>query len=222
MNTPQSIEAPSELVKWLFAIVCLAVYGTVVAAYFVLIGRPMGFGLGFWSSWLAATAGFMLATSFAASSVSHFTGWPNMRLGYQKQIGVTAFWLCFIYCLTLWLVEPEVYWFGFWDNLGTPNFILGLSAMVIFGLMVIINSKPIAKYVEWPTISFFLNLGFVGYAFLVMRAILLEWPIWSEWFMTFSGPPTNRLILSVLAMVVILLRLAVIIDRRYIHPRSPS
>jgi hypothetical protein len=216
-HTPGAV--PNEVTKWLLAVVLMIVYGTSVTAYFILIDRVGGFSLSFWSSLLAATAGCMLATSFAASSVSHFTGWPNLKLGYQKQIGVTAFWLCFAYCITLLWLEPAVYWYGFWDNLGTPNFILGLSAMVIFGLMVAINSKPVARYLSWPTISFFLNVGFVGYAFLVMRAILLEWPLWSEWLVTFSGPPTNRFLLSLLAIVVLLLRLAVIIDRRFVRPR---
>lgn len=219
MSDTPTHDQPREAAKWLLAYVLMMVYGTAFAGYLVWAGALPAYSLAFWSSLSAATGGLMLATSFAASSVSYFTGWPNMRLGYQKQIGVTAFWLCVVYCVTLLWLQPDIYWYGFLDNLATANFILGLSAMGIFGLMVTLNSKCIAPHLGWPTISFFLNLGYVGYAFLVMRAIILEWPIWMDWLSTLSGLPTNRFILSVLACVVLLLRLAVIIDKR-IHPRS--
>lgn len=210
MNPPQTF--PSDAKKWSVAFGFMLGYGALVTAYFQTF-YAFGFDMSFWVASTAAVGGFMLATSFAASSVSHFTGWPNMKLGYQKQIGVLAYWLCVAYCFTLLASDPATYYYGFFENLGTPNFILGLSAMTIFTLMVAINSKLFAGRVGWPTISLFLNLGYVGYAFLVMRAILLEWPLWVSWFTTFDGLPTNRFILSVLAMVVLLLRLAVIIDR---------
>lgn len=212
MNT---LKQPSEGCKWLVAFYFALAYGALVTGYFFGFRLFATIDLAFISAWLAATAGFMLATAFAASSVSYFFGWPDMRVGYQKQIGVMAFWLCFVYCVTLLLLEPTVYYYGFWDNLLTHNFILGLSAMVIFGLMVVINSKPVAPNLSWETIRLFLNLGFLGYAFLVMRAIFLEWPLWVEWVVTLSGLPSNRLILSILAVLVILLRLAVILHRRW-------
>ena len=205
--------SPSETKKWLVGLLFAAGYGSLVAGYLLTVSN-LTFSLAFLSAWSAATAGFLLATSFSASSFSYFTGWPNMRLGYQKQIGVLAFWFCLLYCVTLLLLEPNIYYYGFWDNLGTPNFILGLSAMTIFGLMVALNSKPIAPHLSWDTIRLFLNLGFFGYGLLVMRAIFLEWPLWVEWFATLSGAPTNRFILSVLAVSVLLFRLIHILHRR--------
>ena len=209
-----TIAKPTEARKWVVAGYFTLGYGTLVAWYLTQVAGVSLAEPSFWLSFLAATAGFMLATSFSASSFSYFFSWPDMRKGYQKQIGVMAFWLCFVYCVGLLVVEPDIYYYGFWENLATPNFILGLSAMTIFGLMVAINSGPIAPYFSWDTIRLFLNLGFLGYGFLVMRAILLEWPLWVEWMTTFSGLPTNRFILSVLAISVLLLRLAVIIHRR--------
>lgn len=211
---PTQSSNPSETKKWLVAFVFLAVYGSLVSLYLSVVSG-LSPSLSFLSAWSSAVAGFMLATSFSASSLSYFTGWPNMRLGYQKQIGVLAFWLCVLYCITLLVLEPNVYYYGFFANLATPNFILGLSAMTIFGLMVFLNSKPIAPHLSWDTIRLFLNLGFFGYGLLVMRAILLEWPLWVDWFATFSGPPTNRFILSTLAVSVLFFRLAAILHRRH-------
>jgi hypothetical protein len=214
----QTFIGPSESKKWTVTICFAVVYGLLVTLYIQNV-YDSNYNLAFLSSLLAATGGFMLATAFSASSLSYFTGWPNMKLGYQKQIGVLAFWLCLFYCFSLPILQPDIYYYGFFENLTTPNFIFGLGAMIIFGLMVAINSKPIAKHFEWPTISFFLNLGFVGYAFLVIRAIFLEWPLWANWLTSFEGFPTNRFILSVLAMVVLLLRLAVIIHKHR-HKKS--
>ena len=68
---------------------------------------------------------------------------------------------------------------------------------------------------------FVLGLGYVGYAILVMRAILIEFPIWSLWFETSSGPPPGRLVLSVIAVGVLILRLAVAVDK-HLHPTLQS
>lgn len=198
---------PTESRKWTVAFLFTAVYASLSMWYLMTV-HGMTPSIGFLSSLTSATGGFLLATSFSASSLSYFTGWPNMRWGYQKQIGVVAFWACVAYCLTLLVGQPDIYYYGFWDNLNTPNFILGLSAMGIFGLMVFLNSHFVAPHLNWSTIKLFLNLGFLGYAFLVMRAIFLEWPLWTEWFATLAGPPTNRFLLSSLAITVLLLRAA--------------
>lgn len=156
----KKINNPPETSKWIVAGLFTLSYAVLVSLYLTQLTSFRLEESNFWLSFLAATAGFMLATSFSASSFSYFFGWSKMRDVYQKQIGVTVFWLCFIYCVGLLIVEPEIYFYGFWDNIATPNFILGLSAMTIFGLMIGINSGPIALYVSWDTIRLFLILAF--------------------------------------------------------------
>jgi len=73
----------------------------------------------------------------------------------------------------------------------------------------VINSKHVAPHFTWDTIKFVLGLGFVGYALLVIRAILVEYPVWAEWIATFEGFPPGRLVLSVIAMVVLILRISI-------------
>ncbi len=213
MNDEHPVGVPSEGKKWLTALLFMLGYGVLVVVYMFLVYGGIE-TLSFWSGVSSAVAGFMLATAFTASSFSYFTTWPNMRLGYQKQIGVLAFWLCVVYCVTLVFLEPEVYFYGFYEHLFTPDIFFGLIAMVIFGLMVFINSKPVAPHFSWPTIRFFLNLGYWGYGALVVRAIFLEGPLWINWFLSFDGPPTNRFILSVLAVTVIGLRIAAVQSKK--------
>jgi len=213
MNEAQQMIVPSEEKKWFTAFLFTVGYGALVVAYMFLVYGGIE-SLSFWSSVTAAVAGCMLATSLTASSFSYFTGWPNMRLGYQKQIGVLAFWLCVGYCITLLILEPEIYFYGLYENLFTPNIIFGLVAMAIFGLMVFMNSKLVAPHFSWPTIRFFLNLGYWGYAALVVRAVFLEGPTWINWFLHFEGPPTNRFLLSTLAVAVIGLRIAAVQSKK--------
>jgi hypothetical protein len=199
---------PTESRKWTVALSMATIYAFVVIPYVYAL-------TGTWKTWdawnmiTAGIAGFLFASSLSASILYYYIGWPQMQWGYQKQLGILAFWLAFLYCVQLLYIKPEIYLYGFWDNLLTPNFVYGLSAMIIFGLMVLLNSHVARKYVAWEIVKFVLGLGFVGYALLVLRAVYLEWPIWQTWFVHMDTLPTTRFMLSVLAMLVLLARLSI-------------
>jgi hypothetical protein len=207
-NNSAVLSGPSDEKKWTVSVIIAVAFLLLSSAYiYHTAGEAMT--LSAFSAALAVSASFMFAMSFSASSFSYYFGWPNMRHGYQKQIGVTAFWLSYLYCVTLLILYPEIYYYGFFRNLLTPDLLLGLTAMFIFGAMTVINSKSVAPYFSWDTIKFVLGLGLVGYALLVMRAVLLEWPLWEHWFLTLEGYPPRRLILSALAMAVLFFRLSI-------------
>jgi len=208
ISKTSNFTAPSERKKWTVATVIAGTLTVFAMGYVSLMGVDV-FSLQAVSFISAAVASFLLAIALVASSVSYYTGWPNMRLGYQKQIGVLAFWIAVLYCITLVALFPELYGYGLVDNLFTLDVILGGTAMLIFAAMVTINSKPIAPYFSWDTIKFVLGLGYVGYALLVIRAILLEWDLWEAWLRTFEGYPPGRLILSTFAFAVLLLRISI-------------
>lgn len=210
MKTAQTerFTAPSEAKKWSVASAIALALSVFCSGYVVLIGVEL-LSVQAVSFVSAAVASFLLALALVSSSVSYYTGWPNMRLGYQKQIGVLAFWIACIYCVTLVFLFPEQYGYGFRANLFTFDVLLGSAAMLIFAVMVGINSKLVAPYFSWNTIKFVLGLGYVGYALLVIRAILLEWSLWEAWLRTFEGYPPGRLILSVVALGVLLLRISI-------------
>lgn len=168
---------------------------------------------------LAAAASFLYAMAFVSGSMSYYIGWPNMRDGYQKQIGITGFWLSFAYSVTLLILYPDFYLYGFFDNVWTWDITLGLSAMAIFGAMTLINSKPVSPYFTWDTIKFVLGLGFVAYALLVIRAIFIEFDLWVYWLTTFEGDIPGRLVLSVVAVAILLLRISVPIHKK-LFPRE--
>jgi len=208
----KTTDGPSDGKKWTVA--------ALIAA--LLFGFHMLYILNFTSTTvvlmgvsfaLAATSSFMYALAFSSGSVSYYIGWPNMRHGYQKQIGVMAFWFSFLYCLTLLALYPETYLFGLAENFWTWDVTLGLLSMIIFGAMTFINSALIAPFFSWDTIKFVLGLGFVGYALLVIRAIFIEFDWWVEYLTTFEGDIPGRLVLSIVAVAVLLLRISVPIHK---------
>jgi hypothetical protein len=208
ISKAKEFSAPSEYKKWLVAGIITLLLVTCCTSYVAISGVDL-FSLQAVSVISAAVASFLLATALVASSVSYYIGWPNMRWGYQKQIGVLAFWVAILYCVTLILLFPELYGYGLVHNLFSLDVLLGGTAIVIFAAMVGINSKPIAPYFSWDTIKFVLGLGYVGYALLVIRAILLEWSLWEAWLRTFEGYPPGRLVLSSVALGVLLLRISI-------------
>lgn len=209
---------PSESKKWTVAIL-IAVALTIGCAGYVSITGANIFSLQGWSFISAAVASFMLALALGSGSVSYYFGWPNMRLGYQKQIGVLAFWVAIAYSVSLVILYPETYWTGFKDNFMTADILLGSLAMLIFAIMVLINSKTIAPHFSLEQIKFMLGLGYVGYALLVIRAILLEWDLWEVWFKTLDGYPPGRLILSLVAVGVLILRISVPIHKAIVKSK---
>lgn len=218
MNQPTpDPTTPTDVKKWTLA-------GLIAAGLFV---AQISYILSFTSTTdtllavsfaLAATASFMYAIAFASGSISYYVGWPNMRHGYQKQIGVVAFWLSLAYSLTLLVLYPDFYLYGFFANFWTWDITLGLAAMLIFGAMTFINSKLIAPHFTWDTIKFVLGLGFVGYALLVIRAIMIEFDLWVYYLTTFEGDIPGRLVLSVVALIVLMLRVSVPIHKSFFTP----
>src|SRR3989338_893354 len=199
---------PSESKKWLVAVSITLTLTVLCAGYTAFIGIDL-LSLQAVSFVSAAVASFLFALALVASSVSYYTDWPNMRCGYQKQIGVLAFWIAVAYCVTLILLFPEQYSYGLSNNQFTFDVLLGGTAMIIFASMVGINSKLVAPHFSWDTIKFVLGLGYIGYALLVIRAVLLEWDLWEVWLVTFDGYPPGRLVLSVVALTVLLLCISI-------------
>jgi hypothetical protein len=211
------LSTPSERKKWIVALSIAASALPLMSLYIYLylgtITTPAAL-----MSITAGVAGVLLAASIGAGSVSYYTGWPHPKAGYQKQIGELAFWICLIYCAQLLIFLPERYFYGFVDNFFTLDISLGLIAMMIFGAMTLSHSPIGRKYLTWEQIKFILGFGFVAYALLVFRALSLEVHIWIEWFITLEGLPTPRLVLSLLAFIVLLMRASIIIHRN-VFPR---
>lgn len=165
-----------------------------------------GIGFAQISESLAGTGGLLIGTSFALSGMSYFFNFLDRDLKYRKQLGVTGYFYALAYSITLLIRFPEKY------NIFQPNFLLeaeavfGLIAMAILTTMAIVSINSAVKVlgpVLWRRI---LRSGYLAYFFLIVRAYLVEADLWSQWLSTFDTLPPPRLILTIFAIGVLILR----------------
>lgn len=210
----------NEVTRWLIAIALSGVFFLGALGY-IGIGYPNVSVLEMFSFAAAAVSSLLLACALSIGSLHHFCGWPDIRWGLQKQIGIVAFWWALGYTLTLPVLYPELYWSGLPYHFTSVDVVAGLSALIIFAAMVVVPSSAVAPFVTKPTVGFILGLGYVGYALLVIRAIFIEWDLWLAWFSAPEGLPPGRLFLSLIALLVLALRVAVAVDRHRSTARTP-
>lgn len=157
---------------------------------------------------VAGTAGIMIGLSFALSGLNYFFNILKKRLAYRKYMGLVGFWSASLYSLSLLVLDPERYLFGFFFNILTPDFVLGLGAMMLLTFMAFISLDRFMLMIGRRRWRSLLRLGYLAYAMLVVRGIILEGDSWWLWLSSFQGLPPPRLVVSVFAVVVLLLRIS--------------
>lgn len=175
---------------------------------------------------LAATAAILIGSSFALSGLSYFFNLFDRVFVYRKYLGLTGYFLALGYSILLLWIDPTRYFYGFWNNLHTADFVLGLTAMKILTMMALISTRAatvkLGKY--WRPL---MRLGYLAYFLLIVRAYVLEHEAWFTWAQTPNTLPPPRIVLSLFALTVILLRLALQLDKllhkgQLLSPQSPT
>lgn len=172
----------------------------------------------------AGTGGLLIGLSFALSGLSYFFNVFDAKLQYRKYLGLIGYWFALFYTISIVYRYPESYITNFASTMREPQAIIGFVAMTILtGMMIISHSfwmKLLGRH--WRE---FLRLGYFAYGLLMLRAFLLEQESWAAWIEAPSGLPPMRLVLSIFALSVILLRLimeiAMQLFPRPVHP-SPA
>jgi DMSO/TMAO reductase YedYZ heme-binding membrane subunit len=158
---------------------------------------------------LAGVSGVLLAMSFSLSSFSYYFDFLDTKLIYRKYLGLAGYFVALGYTLIMMVQKPDFYIFGFTKNFCGADILLGSIAMAIFTLMALISNKwalHILGPVRW---KFILGLGYIAYALLVMRGIILDQELWRAWFADDISFLSVRMILTVLGMVVLCFRASV-------------
>jgi len=160
----------------------------------------------------ASIAALMIGLSFAMSGLTYYFDFLDSKLAYRKYFGLAGYYLALLYIFSLLLLEPKRYFFGFFDNIVSADFLLGLSAMAILSFVALIsNSWGIKKLgPHWRPSQ---RLGYLAYALLIVRAVVIEWDVWIEWWENFAGLPPPRLLISIFALLVILFRGSMIVPQ---------
>lgn len=156
----------------------------------------------------AGTAAFCIGFSFALSAMSYYFNFLDHEIAYRKNLGLVGYFLALIYSFLLLFVNPERYFYGFFENLISFDFILGLLAMGILTLMAIVSNNFVMRKIGAHTWRFILRLGYVAYFLLILRAFILEGEEWFLWLQRFDNLPPPRLLVSIFAAFVIVLRMS--------------
>ncbi len=167
-----------------------------------------------WSKAVAGTSAVLLGMSLSLSSFGYYFDFLDRHIIYRKYFGLVGFWTALLYSIMLLFVNPARYFYGFFENLLSADFIFGLSAMIIFTFMAIISNNWAIRWLGSERWRFFLGLGYVAYALLVIRAVFIEGHLWIEWLDTVNGLPPARLLISCYAVSVLLFRASVPIARK--------
>ncbi len=174
-----------------------------------------------WSRVTAGTAAILLGLSLGMGSYAYYSGTP-VHNDLKKQLGHQAFLLSFVYSCMLCVLFPARYWYGLWDNLFTADVALGLIAMCILGAMTFITERPAVTYVGESFAYKFLTMGYIAYALLVMRAVFIEWEIWTAWATHLHSLPPPRIVLSLFAVTILCMRAWVPVHKAYYERMSAA
>jgi DMSO/TMAO reductase YedYZ heme-binding membrane subunit len=172
---------------------------------------------------LAAVGGILIGLSMVLSVITYFFDYFDHQLQYRKQYGLVGYFFALAYCFGLMVRFPERYAWGLPARLTQPEVLLGLGAMAILTFMAIISFPYFMRKmgVWWRPA---LRLGYLAYLLLILRAVIVEQVVWESWWANLPGLPPPRLLLTIFAMTVIIVRIQmeVMIRVKKLQKVSPS
>jgi DMSO/TMAO reductase YedYZ heme-binding membrane subunit len=154
--------------------------------------------------------------------MSYYFNFLDHELAYRKNLGLTGYFLALLYSFSLLFINPERYFSGFFENLISYDFILGLGAMGILTLMAVVSNNFVMRKIGAHAWRVILRLGYVAYFLLILRAVVLEGDSWLFWFQSLDNLPPPRLLISIFAVIVIALRVSMEISLRSKNLRDKS
>lgn len=162
----------------------------------------------------AGAGALCIGFSFALSGISYYFDFLDHEIAYRKNLGLVGYFLALIYSFLLLFVNPDRYFYGFFENIFSADFILGLSSMAILTLMAIVSDNFVMRKIGAHVWRFILRLGYLAYFLLIVRAVIQDGENWVLWFGRFDNLPPPRFLVSIFAGCVIALRIAMEISMR--------
>jgi len=165
---------------------------------------------------LAGTAAIMFGFSFSLSGFCYFWDFLDTKIAYRKQLGLVAYWLALAYSLSLLVLNPDIYLFGFFDNFWSYDILFGTASMAIFTFLAIISTDKMMIKMGPKRWRYTLRLGYFAWLLLAFRAYFMEQEMWLGYLKTLEGFPPPRLLLSLYVLAVIAFRISIDISKRCI------
>lgn len=199
----------------------------VVYMYFL----DNGFTLSSFTKTFAGTANFLFAMSLSLSSVGYYFNFLDSKIVYRKYLGLLGYFSALAYSLLLLAVNPDRYFYGFFENFWSSDILLGLASMALFTGMALISNDQAMRFIgplRWR--SFLRWAGHTAFFLLVVRAVINntepigvgEPEMWVQYLAHPDGLLPPRLLFSLVAMAVIFLRLSIEFDKWRKHKAPPA
>ena len=187
------------------------IFSLIIFALFILATAMLekSFDFVIFNRAMAGTSAFMFASAFSLSGFCYYWDFLDTKIAYRKYLGLLGFWYALAYSISLLIVSPDKYLFGFMDNLFTADILLGLESMLIFGFIAVISNDKIMLQMGPHRWRKTLRLGYIAWALLAIRAYSIEKNLWLEYLQSFEGFPPPRLPLSLLVIAVIVFRISI-------------
>jgi DMSO/TMAO reductase YedYZ heme-binding membrane subunit len=163
---------------------------------------------------LAGTAALFIGASFALSGFCYYWDFLDTKIAYRKYLGLVGYWYAVLYSISLLIVDPETYFFGFFENLYTPDVLLGLASMALFTIMALLSNNSAMKALGPQRWRKLFRVGYVAWLLLAIRAYIIEQELWHSWIASREGFPPPRMLLSLFVVTVILFRISIEISKR--------
>lgn len=218
----ETIDPRAAITKklWMHSLLTAIVVGNFFVVYVIFLDGP--FTLVSFAKVMAGIANILFAMSLSLSSFGYFFNFLDGKVVYRKYLGLIGYFSALVYTLLLPALQPERYWYGFFENFWTSDFLLGLTAMSIFTVMALISNDRAMLWIGPVSWRYILRLGFLAFFLLVVRAAMNESnsigadprpEYWGHYLQTFDTLPPTRLLFSVVGMSVVFLRIGVEFDK---------
>lgn len=195
----------------------LLLYIAFVILTYVLDGA---LGLRTYSKALGGTAAILFGASFAMSGFCYYFDFLDAKIGYRKYLGLTGYFFALLYSFSLLIVEPERYFYGFFNNFWSADFLLGLTSMALFTFMALISNTSAMKKLGPHRWRLSLRVGYFAWSLLALRAFAIEHALWAQWLRTFKGFPPPRMLLSLYVVSIILFRVSIELSKYFKRGRT--
>lgn len=143
------------------------------------------------------------------SGLAYFFNFVDRQVIYRKYIGVIGFFFAFWHMILSWsallnLFKPEI--------LGSTRMwpmLSGLIALTIFAVMALISNQLSTRLLGTTLWRGILRFGYAGLILVMAHVLLLKSARWLTWYNDgMTSPPALSLIVTVFAVIVILVRIA--------------
>ncbi|MBI4090485.1 MAG: hypothetical protein HY422_00505 [Candidatus Komeilibacteria bacterium] len=191
------------------------VFGLLLFSAFVILTSVLDGGLHLLtiSKALAGASALLIGSSFALSGFCYYFDFLDTKIAYRKYLGLVGYYFALLYSVSLLAIDPDRYFYGFFENFLSADILLGLISMTFLTYMALISKVSIMKKMGPHRWRVALRLGYVAWVLLVVRAYILERYLWTAWLSTWNGFPPPRLLLSLFVVAVIFFRISISVSK---------